>query len=255
MLASMNKEENVLSLATQKEIEEREKLLQILLNSDLPSKELINNLGLYTNRQLLSRILYMHEIYKKILEVHGVIIEFGVRWGQNMALFENLRGIYEPYNFNRKIIGFDTFEGFSSLNEKDGESKIMVEGAYSVPKAYEETLSEILDFHEKQSPIAHIKKYELVKGDATITAKKYFDENPHTIVAMAYFDFDIYQPTYDCLKIIKEHTTKGSVIAFDEINCKEFPGETLALKEVFGLDKYSIKRLPFSPLTSYIVID
>ena len=53
-----------------------------------------------------------HELYQKILNVHGVVIEFGTRWGQNLALFESFRGMYEPYNHFRKIIGFDTFEGF-----------------------------------------------------------------------------------------------------------------------------------------------
>ena len=79
--------------------------------------------------------------------------------------------------------------------------------------------------------------------------------HPETIVALAYFDFDIYQPTKTCLEAIKGRLTKGSVVAFDELNCPEFPGETLALKEVFGLDKYAIRRNPLNPLCSYIVIE
>ena len=247
---------NVLSGSTPKEIIARENFVELFSNEKIiPDTERLNNLGLFISRQNLSRILYMHELYSKIIDVHGVIIEFGVRWGQNLALFENFRGIYEPFNYNRKIIGFDTFKGFASLDIKDGTSGIMQEGSYGVPTGYECILQEILDYHESESPIPHIKKYELVKGDATITAKKYFEENPHTIVALAYFDFDIYKPTYDCLNIISKHVTKGSVIAFDEINCEEFPGETIALKEVFGLNKYAIKRVPYNPLTSYFVIE
>uniref|UniRef100_UPI004048B656 hypothetical protein n=1 Tax=Rheinheimera sp. TaxID=1869214 RepID=UPI004048B656 len=101
----------------------------------------------------------------------------------------------------------------------------------------------------------HIKKYEIVKGDATATLAQYLADNPQTIIAMAYFDFDIYEPTKKCLELIKGHLTKGSVIGFDELNYHKFPGETLALKEVFGLDKYAIRRSPLSPLTSYIVIE
>ena len=48
----------------------------------------------------------MVEIYRKILDVHGVIMEFGVRWGRNLALFESLRGIHEPFNHNRKIVQY-----------------------------------------------------------------------------------------------------------------------------------------------------
>lgn len=49
--------------------------------------------------------------------------------------------------------------------------------------------------------------------------------------------------------------TKGSVIELDDLNLHDFPGETLALKEVFGLDKYRITRSPCSSVQSYIVIE
>jgi hypothetical protein len=247
---------NVLpSGGTEKEKCARADFRELFSRCGIPDAERLNNLGLYISRQNLSRVLYMHELYIKIINVHGVVVEFGVRWGQNLALFYNFRGIYEPFNHNRKIIGFDTFEGFASLDEKDGPGEIMRAGSYGVPSGYERELEQILNYHESENPISHIKKYELIKGDATVTAKKYFEDNPHTIVALAYFDFDIYKPTYECLKIISAHVTKGSVIAFDEINCKEFPGETAALKEVFGLDKYAIKRVPYNTPTSYIVVE
>ena len=51
---------------------------------------------------------------------------------------------------------------------------------------------------------------------------------------MAYFDFDIYEPTKECLKLIKDHITKGTIIGIDELNTSDFPGETVALKEVLG---------------------
>ena len=252
----MTENYNVLGGSTRQEISTREQFMALFSNGGgIPDAERLNNLGLYISRQNLSRILFMHELYQKIINVHGVVIEFGVRWGQNLALFENFRGIYEPFNHNRKIIGFDTFEGFASLDEKDGGGEIMREGSYGVSSDYENTLSQILDYHESESPIPHIKKYDLIKGDTTVTVKEYFEENPHTVVALAYFDFDIYKPTFECLKIISEHVTKGSVIAFDELNCKEFPGETIALKEVFGLDKYAIKRTPLNPLISYLVVE
>lgn len=164
-------------------------------------------------------------------------------------------GLYEPYNYNRKIVGFDTFKGFPSVHAKDGRSDVMIIGAYSVTKNYEKYLNQILDHHEQESPIPHIKKYQLIKGDATIEFKKYLDENPETIVALAYFDFDLYEPTKICLELIKDHITKGSVIGFDELTFHGFPGETIALKEVFGLSKYKITRWPYTSLESYIVIE
>ena len=85
--------------------------------------------------------------------------------------------------------------------------------------------------------------------------RTYFKENPETIIALAYFDFDLYEPTKKCLEIITNHVTKGTIIAFDQLNDHDFPGETLALKEVWGLDKYKIRRSPATSLQAYMVIE
>ncbi|MFX1277415.1 MAG: crotonobetainyl-CoA--carnitine CoA-transferase [Promethearchaeota archaeon] len=241
--------------SSKKELSIRENFFRLFEECPIPNNELLSNLGLFIKRQDLSRILFMNELYKKIIDVNGIVIEFGVRWGQNLALFETFRGMYEPYNYNRKIIGFDTFEGFPSVHEKNGKSDVISKGSYSVTEKYEEYLNQILDYHEQESPIPHIKKHLLIKGDATVEFKKYLDDNPETIVALAYFDFDLYEPTRACLELIMDHVTRGSVIGFDELSFHEFPGETIALKEVLGLKKYKITRWPYTPLESYIVID
>ena len=68
----------------------------------------------------LARILYYNDLYKKILDVPGVICEFGVQWGSTLSQLIALRSIYEPFNTSRKVIGFDTFAGFPSVDVKDG---------------------------------------------------------------------------------------------------------------------------------------
>lgn len=233
----------------------RERFFKLFRNCPIPNNELLLNLGLFIKRQDLTRILFMNELYNKIINVHGIVVEFGVKWGVDLALFESFRGIYEPFNHSRKVVGFDTFTGFPSVHEKDGKSEIVTVNAHSTTKGYEDYLKKVLDYHEQESPISHIKKYQLIKGDATIEIDKFLKDNPETIIALAYFDFDIYEPTKKCLEAIKEHLTKGSVVGFDELNTHDFPGETLALKEVFGLDRYRIMRSPYSSFQSYIVIE
>lgn len=233
----------------------RRRFVDTFRNCPIPDNELLSNLPLFLNRQNLSQILFMQELYQHILDVHGVIMEFGVRWGRNLALYQSFRGIYEPFNHNRKIIGFDTFAGFPSVDRRDGTDAIIKEGAYNVTEDYDAYLAGILDYHEQESPIAHIRKYELVKGDAVDGIERYLADHPETVVALAYFDFDIYQPTKACLTAIRDHLTKGSVIGFDELNNQTYPGETLALKEVLRLDAYRIRHSPFSPTQSYLVIE
>ena len=241
--------------STDEELNDKDKFFKLFKENPIPKNELLANLGLFIRRQDLTRILFMNMLYQKILDVSGIVIEFGVRWGQNLALFESFRGIYEPFNYSRKIIGFDTFAGFPSVHEKDGKSDLLSVGGFSVSENYEEYLKQILDFHEQESPIPHIQKYKLIKGDATVGFKRYLEENPETIIAFAYFDFDLYELTKVCLELVINHVTKGSIIGFDELLFHPFPGETIALKEVIGLAKYKISRWPYSPSESYILIE
>lgn len=45
-------------------------------------RELIGNLPMFIKRQDLSRLFFFKEIYEKIVNIHGMVIEFGVRWGK-----------------------------------------------------------------------------------------------------------------------------------------------------------------------------
>lgn len=230
---------------------ERMQFSKLFEDCPIPTEELLRNPGLFTNRQALSRMLFMHELYLKQIDNHGVIMDFGTRWGQNMALFESFRGIYEPYNHNRKLIGFDTFEGFTAIHENDAKQK---KGEFGVTKGYEKYLEKLLAYHESESPISHVKKFELHKGDAIEKLAGYLEAHPETIVSMAYFDFDLYEPTRECLNLIKDHICKGTVLGFDELNVASHPGETVAFKEELELKNHQIRHSQFSSVYSYIVI-
>jgi hypothetical protein len=218
------------------------------LTVDLASREDIDwqhNSHLTMHRRGLSRILYYDNIYRNLVGVPGVILEFGVQWGATLSLLTNLRGLHEPFNFTRKIIGFDTFEGFPSLDVLDGAAPAV--GDYAVPEGHAARLGEILRLHEASAPIAHIHKHELVIGDVVKTLPQWLEENPHVVIGMAIFDVDLYEPTKEALELVIPRLTKGSILVFDELNHEEFPGETLALKDVLGLDKLRLHQLPHQP--------
>lgn len=204
-------------------------------------------------RQGLSRILYYAMLYEKIITVPGVICEFGVQWGASAALLTNLRGMFEPYNHTRRIIGFDTFSGFPAVHGKDKAGARV--GDYGVPQNYEHRLSEILSAHEELAPIAHIRKHELVKGDIRDTFGAWLDDNPHVIISMAILDFDLYEPTKFVLERIGNRLTKGSVLVFDELCCGAWPGETVALQEVIGSKSLRLQRYPHQTYCAFAVVE
>ncbi|HYA88212.1 MAG TPA: crotonobetainyl-CoA--carnitine CoA-transferase [Nitrospirota bacterium] len=243
----------VLSSASEKGLQRE--FTQQLKQTPLPDDELLPNLGLYLSSKSLSRILFFSEIYKKIIHSHGICVEFGIRWGQNLSLLSALRGIHEPFNRHRKIVGFDTFAGFKGVCKEDGSRAKCADGSFSVTEGYEQYLDRILALQEQLNPIPHLKKYELVKGDAVITIPDYLQRHPETIISLAIFDFDIYAPTKAALEAIKPHLCKGSILVFDELCDDIFPGETLALREVFGLNSLRIQRLPMTARVSYLEIE
>lgn len=206
---------------------------------------------LMLRRSTISRILFLDKLYRGILQVPGVICEFGVQWGATLAALVNLRGIYEPNNHSRIIFGFDTFAGFPSVDPKDG--RVARVGDYSVVNGYEETLKVILQLQESFSPSTGRDRFRLYKGDASTQVNKWEEENPHAIVALAMFDMDIYRPTKDVLQKILPRLAKGSVLYFDELNCPEFPGETLAVQEVLGVSNLRLKQDPNQPYAAWAV--
>ena len=141
-----------------------------------------------------------------------------------------------------------------SLKE-DGKSDMMEVGHLKVTDNYYTYLDKLLELQEQDNPLNHIKKFELIEGDATKTLPKYLENNPQTIIALAYFDFDVYRPTKVCLDSINPRLVKGSILGFDELNDPDSPGETVALMETFGLNNIKLKRFPYTSSTSYFVVD
>lgn len=235
------------------EISAEKQILDLLKSEVVPDHEVLNNLGLFINPILMSRLLFLNFLYQKILPIQGVIMDFGTRWGQNTAVFSTLRSIYEPYNYQRKVIAFDTFNGFVGASDKDGPMST-VNNMYSTPPGYKNLLDTLLFAHEQIHPLNHIKKFDLVEGDVSLTVPEYINNNKETIISLAFFDLDLYKPTLDTINNIKDRLTIGSILVFDELNYGGAPGETLAVMEAIGLHNVSIQRFPYCSRVSYIEI-
>ena len=121
----------------------RTRLREMMQASPLAADELMFNLGLYVRSSLLVKFLVLDDVYRRIQSVPGALLEFGTWRGQNLILLENLRAIHEPFNKQRTIIGFDTFEGYP---EEAGMAARSVEthSGYDTGRAYPDYLGELL---------------------------------------------------------------------------------------------------------------
>jgi cephalosporin hydroxylase len=187
--------------------------------------------------------------------VQGDVIEGGVNWGGGLMWFAQLSAALEPVNFQRRIIGFDTFSGFAGISDRDSrhsQNTEMKKGGFAA-ESYDDLLHNIALF-DKNRFVNHIQKVMLVKGDVAETIPKFIEENPQQIVSLLHLDFDLYEPTGIALKHFLPRMSKGSVIIFDELNNLSWPGETTAVLEILDLSRIEIKRFPFEPHISYAVL-
>src|SRR5580658_1069978 len=73
---------------------------------------------LFATRPTVTEMIVRLQLFNMVRDVSGAIVECGVAQGNNLMLFSHASSILEPYAINRRIIGFDTFEGFRSLGGK-----------------------------------------------------------------------------------------------------------------------------------------
>lgn len=211
----------------------------------------MENFPKYVRRQNLTRFLALYEIFKRIVDVKGSIVECGVNRGFGVMTWAKLSAILEPVNLTRRIYGFDTFAGFPSVTEKDSthSSGAPRSGDLAAPD-YDE-LMELASVHDSTRFLGHIPKVELIKGDALKTIPNFVETHPHVVVSLLFLDFDLFEPTKAALEHFVPRMPKGSIIAFDELDNPLWPGETLALLEVFRDRPLKLQRLPFDPYIGF----
>lgn len=231
--------------------------IEDLFNNDpIDLIEKIEAFPRYISRQCLGKFLTKYELFKQILHVNGSIVECGVLHGAGTLSWAKLSSLFEPANHPRKIIGFDTFEGFPNVSEEDTKTGTFNElKEKGLTGSSYDRIQQAIEIFDKNRPIAHIPKVELVKGDLTKTAPKYIKDNPHLVVSLLYLDVDLYEPTKKALEVFVPRMPKGAIIVFDELNAKIFPGETTAVDKVLGLKNLRIQRFSFDSYVSYAVIE
>ena len=214
----------------------------------------LENFPKYVRRQHLKRFLTLYEIYKKLISVKGSIIELGVFRGFSLTTWAKLSAIMEPENLIRKVYGFDTYEGFPSIHKKDITQEYDHEVGHFYTDVYEE-LTHLNEVFNKDRFLGHINKIELIKGDCTKTIPDFLQKNPHLLVGMLFIDLDLYEPTKVALEYFLPRMHKGSILAFDELDNAQWPGETLALLESMDIRGLKIETIPGDPYIGYAILD
>ncbi len=231
--------------------EERELVMSI---DELSNVEQVDNFPIYISRQAYAKYIARQKLFEMVLDVQGSVVECGVLYGGGLMQWAQLSSIFEPVNAQRRIIGFDTFDGLTELaeREKNATASQAHEGGFNVDSY--RLIDRAVELYDKNRPIGHIPKVFMVRGDATKTIPQFVKEHPYLVISLLYLDFDILEPTSTALEHFVDCMPKGAVIVFDQLNSRSWPGESIALKDRINLNNLKIRRFPFTSTLSYAVI-
>lgn len=179
-----------------------------------------------------------YELYKKILNLPGDIIELGVFKGNSLIQFASFRELLENEN-SRKIIGFDAFGVFPEIDRVESDKEF-------VSRWNKDFKDEFLTKEEIYASLEYknIKNVELISGNILETLEEYLLKNPHTKIALLHIDTDVYEPAKFALDLLFDRIVKGGVIILDDYGTVQ--GETLAVDEFFEKRDYQINKYSFS---------
>jgi hypothetical protein len=197
-----------------------------------------------SSKDRINKLLAHYELYKKIINIPGEVIEFGVFKGNSLIRLATFRDALET-PFSRKIIGFDIFGKFPSTNYEPDKEYL----EQFIESAGEESIS--IDDLRILFKNKNIQNFDLIKGNIIDTVPEYKNKNPHTKIALLHIDTDVYEPA----KIILDHfydlMVPGGIIMFDDYGT--FPGETKAVDELIKDYGLKINKLSFYKTPSYII--
>ncbi|MBI77848.1 MAG: dTDP-6-deoxy-L-hexose 3-O-methyltransferase [Rhodospirillaceae bacterium] len=204
-----------------------------------------NEFYLNVTPKRLSKLITRLDLYRKIINLRGEIIECGVFKGSSLMQFIKLRSIIET-PFSRKIIAFDTFGEFPCANY-NGDKKVLDS---FIKEAGNNSISEgkIL---QKLKDLKIEDNIELIKGNLLDTAHTYLCKNPGLKISLLHIDVDLYESTKCVLENFFPYVVKGGVVILDDYGA--FPGANKAIDEYFDKNSIAIKQLPNSNSISYIV--
>ncbi len=202
-----------------------------------------NGYFLTSNPNRISKIIAQYELYKKIINLPGEVIEFGIFKGTSFIRLLTFREMLE-FHSSRKIIGFDAFGKFPKSNVKNDNKYIDYFETAAGTGIEKPEFEKVLNFKS-------FKNYELIQGNILETLPLYIEQNPQLKISFLHIDTDVYSPAKLILELCYDRIVKNGVIVLDDYPTVE--GEVKAVDEFFKDKDYIINKFPFSHIPSYII--
>ncbi len=208
--------------------------LRALLRAHLDEPDLIANLGVFGRRMHAMKAFAHYELFQKVRDLPGDIVECGVYKGASLLSFARFLETFCPGDRTRKVLGFDHFKGLAGRSEKDGfDARVGNTAEGWNAGGFRDTLFALVDAFNADSFVPQRARVELVDGDVRETAGRYVAQHPGLRVSLLHLDMDLYEPTLAALEAFWPRLVTGGLVVLDEYAIREWPGETEAVEAFF----------------------
>jgi len=202
-----------------------------------------NGFNITSDISRFGKLIAHYELYKKITELPGVVIEAGVFKAGSLIRFATYRELFE-FSYSRKIIGFDAFGSFPRQKNKTDNEFAQQHDEIAGKGIQVEELNRIFKYKG-------IRNIDLIKGDINKTVPKYIVDNPSLKIALLHIDVDVYDPTKTVLDCLYDKVVRNGITIFDDYS--QIEGETNAVDDFFSDKECHFKKLKFSHSPTYVV--
>ncbi len=200
---------------------------------------LLYNFARVARTQDVTKFLVFHDTFREILGVPGVVAEIGVLEGQSLFAMAHFSEIYEHRNYVRKIVGFDTFDGYTLPNGK------------RIEPADPALLDASVDLFNRAIQFNQFEKITLVKGPPEDTVPAFFQSGTGEVCGLLILHSGLYEVERTALEAVWPRMPVGGVVLMGGFASDETPQCTDVVADVIGIGNLEMHRFPFATKYCY----
>ncbi len=220
------------------------------------SLDKIHSFMRFVRRQDFAKLLAYAELFRMTEGVVGNIADCGVYFGQGMMTYAHLCASLEPYNYQCKVLGFDTFEGDTALGDKDAGQDAVDRKQWQYKADVFEDMMHCIDIFDGDRPLNHLEKIVLIKGDLGVTAKQYVDEHPESLFRIIHLSVNLYEPTLAALMQFGPRLSRGGIVAVHGLNYSALGAQRALMEaaDALGWDGMQVRNFGYYPNICYVQV-
>lgn len=203
-----------------------------------------NGFYLTSNSSRLAKAIAHYELYRRIVNLPGDVVELGVYKGTSLIRFATFREFLEGPG-SRKIIGFDMFGEFPredlSANDETFVNRFEGEGGDGL------ALEDLMMALGRKG----FSRIQLVQGDVYETVPRHLEQNPAQRISLLHLDMDVYGPTAFALETLYPRLVSGGLLVIDDFST--VAGATEAVDEFLTPKGIPLEKLPIAHVPAFAV--